>query len=287
MPTVSGSVTGSDGQTATWSASWTVGSVTRFGACPTNPGGTSAAAAQTVVTKMGTGAAVRQFMTSILDWPTVPTGSLMWRSYKPATTVTDAQIDALLMAAAGHLVTFWHESDNDGLTATARAARIALMNRLYDRNVALGRPATIVPIFTGGFFADYGTQANRDLWASVKGDLIGVDMDGVHDTTAPIGISYADETAEVMDWIAAHPECDGWAIGEFGTSRQPYDATGVMRRDWMAAQVGVFLAAPIKPTVINVYDYDTSAHNGATTDYNRLNDPSPELDYWRSLVAQN
>jgi hypothetical protein len=133
---------------------------------------------------------------------------LLHRSYKPLTTVTNTQIDELLLKARGHWITFWHESDNDGLSASARADRIALMNRLYDRNVALGRPVTVVPTFTGWMFSDQTTDAYRkDFWRGVKGDLVGVDYDGIHNS----GTDYDDETVEVMQWLAEYPEYTGWA----------------------------------------------------------------------------
>lgn len=257
----------------------------QFGACP-NAGGTSAAAAQSVVTKFGTKASIRIFHGSAdpLTWTPVPAGSVAQQSFKPATTITDAQIDSLLNAARGNLITFWHEPDNDGLTATARAARIALMNRLYDRNVALGRPATVVPTFTGGFFASYGTQANRDLWADVKGDLVGLDADGVQDTNGgpTYDLTYQDEVDNVLKWITANPEYKGWTVPEFNTSRASWDTTGNIRRDWAKDQVdNVFMKAAIKPTAVMWFDYNASTTSEA------MPNPSPELTYWKSLVVNN
>lgn len=257
-----------------------------YGACPENPGGTSAAAAATVVTKLGTPVAIRQFMGASLSWPAVPDGCLMHRSYKPSTSVTDAAIDGLLTAAEGHLVTFWHEPDNDELTPTARAARIALMNRLYDRNMALGSPCIIVPTFTGGLFANYTDDSERDLWfgpSGVKGDLIGIDCDGVHDATAPIGFTYVDEIDKVLELIAENEDQGfwGWTIPEFGTGRPADDTDGTARATWMADQVeDVFMTAAIEPYAVLWYDYDVGVDV-------RLYDSTPELDLWLDYVALN
>jgi len=258
-----------------------------WGACPAYPGGSSLSAAQRVVDKWGAGVHIRQFTnaSSSLPWNPVPSGSLMHRSYKPPTTITNAAIDTLLRAAEGHYVTFWHEPENDGLSTSARNARINLMNRLYDRNVALGRPATVVPTFTGWMFAanNSGGARTRDLWDGVKGDLLGVDYDGIHS----YGTEYDDETDEVMEWLADNPEYRGWAIPEFGTSRRPSDPSGAGRTAWMREQVGFFLDAPIPPETVDWFDYNTSAHDTVGEGLNSIQPGSPEFVYWQSLVALN
>jgi hypothetical protein len=258
-----------------------------WGACPAYPGGSSASAAQRVVDKWGQGVHIRQFTnaSSSLPWNGVPDGSLMHRSYKPPTTITDAAIDALLRAAEGHYVTFWHESENDGLSTSQRNARINLMNRLYERNVALGRPATVVPTFTGWMFAANNSNGARlrDQWDGVKGDLLGVDYDGIHSYST----EYDDETENVMRWLADNPEYRGWAIPEFGTSRRPSDPTGAGRLAWMQEQVGYFLDAPILPETVDWFDYNTGSHDTVSEGLNSLQPGSPEYVYWRGLVSLN
>ena len=220
---------------------------------------------------------VRQFIGSTLSWPSsVPDGVLLHRSFKPPTSITNAQIDNLLLQAEGHWVTFWHEPDNDGLSASGRADRIALMNRLYDRNVALGRPVTVVPTFTGGMFADYRDEAYKQQWAGVKGDLLGVDYDGIHSYTT----DYDDETDEVMDWLDQNTEYVGWAVPEFGTSRQSSDSTGNGRRAWMEEQVGYMVDAPVQPSGVAWYDYNSTPQNS-------IEPGTPEYNYWKSLIDTN
>lgn len=257
---------------------------TLFGANPVNPGGESASAAQGVVTKFGSGATVRQFLTDITtsgggpNWPAVPAGSLVHRSYKPTTDVTNAQIDALIRAAQGHWLTFWHESDNDGLSSSAIASRTALMNRLYDRNVALGRLVTVVHVVTGQFMSDYRDESWKAPWRNVKADLIGVDMDGPQG----YGVTYADELSETLRWIQEE-SIDGyvgWTVPEFGVARTSSDSNGSGRLAWMQREVDLLTRANPKPRAIHWYDYMM------TNDY-RLISGTQEYNYWRGLVATN
>jgi hypothetical protein len=270
---------------------------TLFGACPTNPGGASLTAAQTVAQKFGGIPAVRQFNGAELTWNATPAKTAVHRSWKPAASVTNAQIDTLLRAADAdavkngvkHILTFWHEPDNDSLSAGARADRIALINRLHERKVALGlKNVQTSVIFTGGFFASYGSQANRDLWNGVKGDLVGLDADGVHTTTTSATdytTKYDDEVANVKKFMATNIFV-GWTVPEFGTSRQNYfDPTGSKRAAWMKYW-GEYFAAQGAAQVL-FYDYDTSAHNGTTDNYNVIKTGTSEFTVWKALIAKN
>jgi hypothetical protein len=256
-----------------------------WGACTPNPGGSSGSAAQRTVDKWGAPVYLRQFVSAgSLSWSGQPSGSLMHRSYKPPSTITDAAIDGLLRSAEGHYITFWHEPDNDGLSGSARRARIGLMNRLYDRNVALGRPAIVVPTFTGWMFSNQTSDSYRkNQWRDVKGDLLGVDFDGIHSYST----SYADETNEVMDWLDDNPEYQGWAIPEFGTSRRPSDPSGVGRVAWMQRQVEVFVSAPVPPEAVAWFDYNTGAHDTVAEGVNAIEPGSPEFGYWQGLINLN
>lgn len=260
---------------------------TRFGACVL----TTAAA---VPSKYGKGASIRVFYdkpAGQLPWPTAPAGTLLHVSYKMAgKTYTDAQIDAMLTKARGHLITVNHEPDNDGWTATQIAAWKALNNRVYDRNVTLGRPARIVPTFTGDFWSNHTTDAERDVWLKdLKADLYGLDFDGVHDnqTSKPADLVYRVGKSEVTnaDEIAALKRAmskygvPGFCVPEFGTSRRPWDTDGAGRTKWLRNNAQRFIDAGAEA----VHWYDEQA-NGKD---DRILDPSPEIDAMRTLVAAN
>lgn len=268
-------------------------SATMFGACPTNPGGTSLSAAQTVLTKWGTGASIRQFATNIAA-PNHPTGaSIVHTSFRPdkASVLNgslDSAITSMLNATPnGDIVEFYHEPDNDGLTSTGIAEMIAVKNYLYDKAKAIKPGVLVAATFTGGFWASYGNDGTRDTWTStLRADLLGLDADGVHDGTGPTyDTSYSDEVANVKRYMTRHAfKFPGWTVPEFGTSRQPWDTTGTPRANWFSTYAQVF--ADNGAYMVAVYDYDTSAHSAAD-DYNSLKTGTPEFTTWQGLVASN
>ena len=261
---------------------------TRYGACITN-GGTLAS----TITKWGPKVHVRQFISSGNSnpptWTDVPNGTVVHRSYKPPTTITTAQIDALLTAAGNdrslgdpkHKITFWHESDNDGLTGTALTARINLMNRLYDENVRLGRPVIVEHVVTGQFMADYRDESWKQPWRAVKADSIGVDFDGGGPSDAT---SFTDEIGETMDWLRderTNGEYDeGWSVPEFGRGRDSGE-TGQSRVAWMQREVNKMVNASTPPDYVDWYDYL------ADVEPYPIEVGSPEYDYWKTLISAN
>jgi hypothetical protein len=268
---------------------------TYFGACVANPGGTSATAMQTVVNKWGTGSAVRVFNGSdISTGPAHPTGvSVVHASYKPSVAsvnsgALDAQIEALILRTQpGDTIEFWHEPDNDGLTGQGITDMINAKNRLYEIKQRIKPSVNVAATMTGGFFANYTSESVRSLWYGLKGDLIGLDADGVHDTTGPTyDMTYADEITGVKNFIARNA-ANGWkgfGVPEHGTSRQPWDTTGQARANWFAAQTKLFIDAGAR--YVMLYDYNTSAHN-LVDDYNQIYSGTPEYTLWRNLVAGN
>jgi hypothetical protein len=263
---------------------------TLYGACLTN-GGNEAA----VLTKFGQGAAIRRFYQETLTWPSVPSGCpAIHISYKPSQSqvlagTLNGQIDQLLERAddSGKIVylTFWHESDNDGLSSAGITDRVRASNHVYDRVEAWGNPRIQYgPIHTGGFFADYTGDSKRAPWSGMKGHFLGADMDGVHDGKT-YDISYADETARVVALVSEWGY-EYWTVPEFGTSRRPDDPTGEPRADWFEQWAGHF--AEHGAAQVLLYDYDTSANDDHPAGpYNVVVDGSPELAVWRGLVATN
>lgn len=276
-----------------------VGAGTYFGACPENPGGTSLADAQRVVTKFGGNPSIRQFHsdTAITAPPRHPTAaSIVHTSYRPSDSqvnsgALDAQIEALVAACPdGDILEFKHESDNDGLDAAGRTARIAMKNRLYDIKQTVKPGVLVAHTATGGMWASYGSDSVRDSWMlTARADLIGLDADGIHDGTGPTyDTSYADEVANVLRYLAKSTLKGhgfiGWTVPEHGTSRQPWDTTGTPRANWFNRECQRFSDGGAYAVMI--YDYDTGAHNLAN-DYNRVKVGTPEFTAVRNLIASN
>lgn len=264
-----------------------------FGACPANPGGESLAAAQTVLTKWGTGASIRQFKTNI-SAPNHPAGaSIVHTSMRPnKTQVLNGSLDSTILSMInatpnGDIIEFYHEPDNDGLNSTGIAEMIAVKNYLYDMKQTIKPGVLVAATFTGGFWASYGNDSTRDTWTStLRCDLLGLDADGVHDGTGPTyDTSYADEVANVKRYMTRHAfKFPGWTVPEFGTSRQPWDTTGTPRANWIQAQSQIFITNGAYSVM--AYDYNTSAH-GTDNDYNQFKTGTPEYTTWRARVASN
>lgn len=266
------------------------GYTTYFGASVANPGGSSSAAAQTVITKWGTGSAVRQFFGSdITIGPYHPSGAtVVHSSYKPDVAsvnsgALDAQITALIQRTPpGDIIEFYHEPDNDGLDATGIANMIAAKNRLYDLKQQVKPSVKVAATMTGGFFANYTAESKRSPWYGLRGDLVGLDADGVHDTTGPTyDISYSDEIAGVKTFMGRNTSWKGWTVPEHGTSRQPWDSNGSARASWFSSQIQLFINNGAYAVML--YDYNTSSHN-TSTDYNQIYAGTLEYTVWKNAV---
>lgn len=269
---------------------------TFFGACPENPGGESLADATRVVTKWGPRASIRQFHGNSFVSRHPAGCSVVHSSYRPSSDAAvnsgsyDTIFEALIASTPdGDILECDHESDNDGLSAAARTERIRAKNRLYEIKQVVKPGVLVAHTHTGGMWASYGSDATRDAWMlTAKGDLIGVDCDGVHDTSGPtVGISYTDEVANAKRYLAKSAVRGngfiGWLVPENGTSRQPWD-NGSARADWFEEQCAMF--ADEGAYAVMAYDFNTSAHNLANN-YNRVLPGTPEYTIWRNLVASN
>jgi chitodextrinase len=265
-----------------------------FGACVANPGGASLSAAQTVQTKFGTKTSIRMYQGATLGLPVHPAGaSIVHTSWKPdLASVLNGSLDADIAAIinstpAGDIIEFYHEPDNDGLDAAGITQMIAVKNYLYDKKQSIKPSVLVAQTFTGGFFANYTAESRRAPWYSIRGDLLGVDTDGIHDATGPTyDTDYADEMAGTKAFMARNAGNGwiGWTVPEIGTSRQPWDATGTARANWFQAQAQKL--ADGGAYAIMLYDYNTSAHSTAT-DYNQIKTGTPEFDVWSAFVATN
>jgi hypothetical protein len=244
-----------------------------------------------VITKWGSGTAIRQFFGSdITKGPNHPSGAtVVHSSYKPDVASVnngslDAQITALIQRTqAGDIIEFYHEPDNDGLDATGIANMIAAKNRLYDLKQQVKPSVNVAATMTGGFFASYTSESTRVPWYSLRGDLVGLDADGVHDTTGPTyDMTYADEIAGAKTFMTRNTTWKGWTVPEHGTSRQPWDTTGNARANWFSAQIKLFIDNGAYAVML--YDYNTSAHN-TSTNYNQVYAGTPEFTVWTGAIA--
>jgi hypothetical protein len=281
--------------TVTTTPTPTTGVSTYFGACPANPGGTGTSAQGTVLSKFGTGAAARVFHGSDLtSGPSHASGvSIVHASFKPSVSqvnsgALDAQIEALIQRTqAGDVIEFWHEPDNNGLTGTGITEMIKAKNRLYEIKQRIKPSVLVAATMTGGFFANYTSESERQPWYGLKGDLVGLDADGVHDSSGPTyDTSYSDEISGVKTFMTRNPSAGwiGWSVPEHGTSRQPWDTTGTPRANWFTAQTKLMIDNGAY--YVMLFDYNTGAHN-LSDDYNQVLPGTPEHTVWKNLVAGN
>lgn len=249
---------------------------TIFGGCPAG-GGSSLAAAQTVVDKWGKGAAVRQFLATGAAPRPVDAG-VTHHSWKPTLAqITDTWVTSATKALlAGDGVEVWHEADakvrKGQLTFTDVVAR---KNKFYDAVKRVRPDLRVVNTLTGQALSDYGKE-EWQKWGVVKADLLGLDADGIHDTKAPLDIPYEDEIARVTLFLAANLSYTGWCVPEFGTSRPGWDSRGMERAAWAAKYAALFEAAGA--VYVCLYDYES-------TPGNRFVVASAEFDVWRGLTS--
>lgn len=255
---------------------------TFIGGCPP-AGGSSLAAAQTVVDKWGPGAAVRQYH-STGKAPRPADAGVVHPSWKPTMAQITANWVSIVTAdlLEGDSVEVWHEADNKvrggSLTFTDVVAR---KNKFYDLVTELRPDLKVVNTLTGQALSNYGKD-EWTKWGVVKAHLLGLDADGIHDKVAPLDIPYEDEIERVARFLDANPSYEGWCVPEFGTSRPAYDLTGEQRAAW-ARKYGTLFVAPqslvveLDPaTYVCLYEYES-------TPGNRFQDGSPEAIEWQAL----
>lgn len=253
---------------------------TLFGACPTNPGGESLAAAQRVIDKWGTGAAVRQFR-SALATPHAPEGaSIVHTSYKPDLDDViagrlDAQIRAVAKATpAGHIIEIWHEADSKVRSGSIDKAKvIAAKNRFYDLVKAENPDALVCTTYTGWLF-EPKSKLDPEEWADVKADLLGVDLDGIQSWPY---VDYTDEIPRAAD-AARRWGYAGWCVPELGMDIQPADTDGAARVEWIIKHAR--LLADAGAVYVAWFDYAMSA---ARTPGYQLHTPA-EVAAWKALI---
>lgn len=272
-----------------------------YGSCPTSGGGSP----QATRNKYGEGTSIRVFMTSLTERPASrPNGSsIMWWSYKPTpSALLSGSLDSQLRSVLddmrpGDVLTFHHERDNDGIDGNAAAVQEWKNenNYLYDFTKAYKPSVLTGPVFTGGLMANYTSASRRNLWCTgIKGDIFGVDCDGVHirDASHPNEmnynrIQYTDELNNCQAYMA-HPSNEGFqkiGVAEFITARKnPPDPTGSIRAGWMSDQCDIFEEFGVY--AVCVYDFAFGTHNTAN-DMNLLPNPSPELTVMQARVATN
>ena len=264
-----------------------------FGACPAYPGGATLADAQTVITKWGPGAAIRQFHTPLTAPHHPALASRVHSSYKPPVNAVisgalDDEIAAVAEATpAGDVIEIWHEPDKkilDGVYDSASTLLtvenlVAAKNHFYEVVKATNPDVWVANTLTGAAFSNYGGD-REEPWGAAKADLAGVDLDGVHDTSPPLNIEYDDELAGILSFVSRYASSGyiGITVPEFGTSRPAYDSTGELRAEWTERQIDRVIAADAYMCCL--YDYESTPGNEYLLD-------TPEGDLWASYVASN
>lgn len=255
---------------------------TYFGACPVL-GGSSYSDAETVVTKWGTNAAVRQFFSGgFTAAPNHPTGaSIVHTSYKPdITALLAGTYDATIRTYAqnltpGDVIEIWHEADLKVRQSSMTLANaIAAKNYFYDR-VKEGNPDALVATTYTGWLFEPNSGLNPDVYSGIKADLLGLDLDGIHVSSPPYP-SYSSEIPRGQTYAAAWGML-GWCAPEFGTSRAASgDTDGSVRAAWITTYGEMAIA--YDAWYMMAYEYNSTANN-------EFNLPT-EIAAWESLVDQ-
>lgn len=265
----------------------TPGTQTIWGSCPVG-GGTSLAAAQTVVTKWGSGVSVRQFFVDFADGPRFPTGApLVHDSFKPdVASLIAGTLDSSITAWVNGIsvpqgVTFcvevWHELDKkvrDGVIVLADG--IAAKNRFYDLVKAANPSIKVVSTYTGWLF-EPSSGLDPSIYTPAKCDWLGIDLDGINPTNGNYP-SFTSEISSMDSWVLQTANCTGWCVPEFGSPRDlTYDVNGDLRAVWMSNH-GPLLGGNAR-YVCNFEYPSGGAQYELTT--------SSEIAAWAALVATN
>lgn len=258
--------------------------VTKFGACPEKPGGTSLAAQAKVIAKWGRGAAIRVFCSGLgTAEARHPDAGIIHYSFKEfdRADVTDkAKVrETCKNMRAGDVVEVIHESDNDGLDAKGVADRIEHKNLFFD-TVKEVRPDLLVAHTMTGWIFEPKSKLNPFVWAGkVKADVLGMDCDGIRPEKLPY-TDYMDETRRMLEIV--NDPANGYrffAVPEFGCPRIPtLDPDGKIRAayhdhyalEWRSSRKCLF---------VTLYEYDSSPNYSLTTEL--------EKSGWRSHVLNS
>lgn len=277
---------------------------TRLGACPAN--GQNVAS---VITKYGTGAAIRAFNSGALGGAQArPAGcSVMHASWKPAlgSTISDASIIASFVNLRdGDMVEVQHESDvkyrKDAKAGLASAlpdlqARLKLKNDFHDSVVRLRTAGSIPDVLTVNTWAGWavdsgaGSPDRMNPVIHCKADVLGVDMDGIITTSDAYydfaGRQLAETRIALFSEGFSYP--GGWTVPEYCMPLyQQTDPTAVKRIAWFEEDVPQVIAGlPASgslpklgaPRMIAFFDFDNLEPDEGLHLAN-------EIAAWRDLV---
>jgi hypothetical protein len=281
---------------------------TYFGAEP-NPAGNSTTSQQGLINKWGGRPASRHYFGANSTGLPVHIAGISVAQWSWSWGSLDAQVvagnhDAYFASCAaamknGDIATYAHESDNKGLTGTALSNRIGAMNRFYDvfKNTKPG--VFVSPTHTGYMFSPKNPSgaALRTTWGAVKGDLIGLDLDGVHmdngnypGATDYTAIDYLGHVTVAKNFITANKARGyiGWTVPETMTSRiTSFDPTGSKRAAWF--QKNLTYMKNGGAYAVHVWDFPRPANLGgeSTAAFNVIPNPSPEYTVVKSFIAGN
>lgn len=237
---------------------------TFFGACP-QKGGTSLAAAQTVIDKWGKGAAVRQFHATGVA-PRPKDAGIMHASWKPsAAQITDDWVTKVCAnLLAGDCVEVWHEADSKVRKGQLQRADVVARKNAFHDAVKRVRPdLRVVNTLTAWLF-EPSAKLDPESWvADVRADVVGIDCDGIRPTKLPY-TNYEAETAKVLELIAKYGI--PWAaVPEFGCPRLPaLDPDGKIRAEYDDHYAGLWSGSG-KFLYVTLYEYNSSPNYSLET----------------------
>jgi hypothetical protein len=230
---------------------------TLFGACPAPPAGESKAAAQSVLTKWGTAAAVRQFFGGTAA-PNVM-GSIYHGSWKCGNDYAgliagtyDAAIMAMLKPLpAGTVVEFMHELDAKVRAGSVTLAQgIAAKNHFYDVAKAANPGVLVWNTLTSWLF-DPTSGLDPSAYAAVKCDGLGDDCDGINFPAKTTYYDYTNAWAKFVTFAKAQGK--PFSVPEFGAQRLTSDPDGTLHATWITRMGQMFAASGAK--YVCFFDY--------------------------------
>lgn len=272
----------------------------KFGACPTLPNAGNLAS---VTTKYGAGAAVRMYGGNFVALAANYYGSsqLVHYSFKPknasgnpdvagiAAGTYDAAITTMANSIrAGDVVEFCHEIDQNvtGGLVPSWSSAIAAKNQFYNV-VKAARPDVLVANTYTGYFFQSGSPHYAEIDSTaglIKGDILGIDCDGVHPTALPY-TDYQAETTRALKfltdfaslgyrWISV-PEYGCPNINQFAGNG--VDTNDSARATWMTFYGNLWINTG-KCLYALAYDYESSSGNTLTA--------AGTISAWTDLVTR-
>ena len=190
-----------------------------------------------------------------------------------------------------------HEADTKYKSGTITMAQLTgIKNWFYDLVKANNPNLRVVVTLTGYSFSDanpdYTKGVTDSLYGVLKGNVIGLDVDGIH-ATAGNGYTYPQmqtRAKNAQKWIIDHATMGytDYAFPEWGTSviAKPDDQPDliILSDQWITYYGESWVLEPKQPLFACWYDYGSDPENATSTATDLLLKPNP-IAALRALVA--